>query len=307
MSIWRTRLAAVSAALAVAFLAPFTAGAGAARATPAGPAQAVRVNTQARALRPGEVVLITVRTTRPADTVTGRTPADALPFTQSADPLQWEALLGLDRAVEAGAHRLTIRVETAGVATDVHKILHVRPKRFPVRRITVDDRFANPPASELPRIEREARALAAALAAVSPVRLWQGPFEAPVPGPPTSAFGRVSIVNGSRRSPHAGTDFQAATGTPVKAPNAGTVVLSESLYLAGDTVVIDHGLGVFSLLAHLSARHVAAGAAVSAGQVIGLSGVTGRITGPHLHWAVRIGKARVDPLSLLAVRGTSPH
>jgi murein DD-endopeptidase MepM/ murein hydrolase activator NlpD len=186
-------------------------------------------------------------------------------------------------------------------------VLTVLPKRLDQRRITVDERFSKPPASELARIEREAKQLAEVLGAVSPDRLWRGPFASPVPGGPTSAFGRVSIVNGERRSPHSGIDLQAANGTPVSAPAAGRVVLSASLYYAGDTVIIDHGLGAFSLLAHLSERRAQPGDLVSAGDVVGLSGSTGRITGPHLHWGTRIGAALVDPFSLIAATSGLPR
>jgi murein DD-endopeptidase MepM/ murein hydrolase activator NlpD len=153
----------------------------------------------------------------------------------------------------------------------------------------------------LPRIEREAKLLASVIAGLSPARLWSGPFRMPVSGGPTSAFGRVSIINGRRGSPHSGIDLKAAVGTPVRAPASGRVVLSASLYYAGDAVIIDHGLGAFSTLVHLSVRQVAEGDTVTVGDVVGLSGVTGRITGPHLHWGVRIAGALVDPLSLVAV------
>jgi murein DD-endopeptidase MepM/ murein hydrolase activator NlpD len=108
------------------------------------------------------------------------------------------------------------------------------------------------------------------------------------------------------RSPHSGADFPSAEGTRVAAPSDGQVVLAEDLYFTGRTVVLDHGLGVFSLLAHLSALSVDEGQHVSAGSQIGLVGATGRVTGPHLHWAVRVGGARVDPLSVLAVLGSVP-
>ena len=286
-------------ALAVALAAGVAAGSAGV------PADSLRLEMShvARALRPGEVVLLRARTSAPADSVTGRAPAGALHFWKTADPLVWEAVLGLDVEAKAGPVRLTVRAVGSGSSADGSHVLTVAPKSFPARRITVDPRFANPPASELPRIEREAKRTAAILAVVSPGRHWSGPFGRPVPGPETSAFGRISIVNGERRSPHAGSDLQAAVGTPVRAPNAGTVVLSDALYFSGDTVIIDHGSGLFSYLAHLSRRDVAEGDAVKAGAVVGLSGVTGRITGPHLHWSVRVGSARVDPMSLLHTLG----
>ena len=267
----------------------------------AGTALEVQVSTAARAMQPGEVVLVTARASRPPDRVSGRIPAGPVHFFRTADPLVWQALVGLDVKTKAGPLPLTVTVEAGGGTARTTSTLNVLAKRFDERRITVDERFQRPPAGEMARIEREAKLLASVIAGLSPDRLWSGPFQMPVPGEPTSAFGRVSIVNGERRSPHAGIDLKAGVGTPVRAPAGGRVVLSASLYYAGDAVIIDHGLGVFSLLVHLSVRHAAEGDMVKAGDVVGLSGATGRITGPHLHWGVRIAGALVDPTSLVAV------
>jgi murein DD-endopeptidase MepM/ murein hydrolase activator NlpD len=136
--------------------------------------------------------------------------------------------------------------------------------------------------------------------------LWHGQFDAPVPGTATSSFGRLTITNGKPAGRHQGADFRAATGTPVKAPNAGRVVLAQDLYFAGNTVIIDHGLGVFSLLAHLSRIAVRPGEIVARGDVVGESGATGRVTGPHLHWAVRLGDISVDPIALISVLAQQP-
>ena len=135
------------------------------------------------------------------------------------------------------------------------------------------------------------------------IALWTGPFVRPVPGAANSAFGTRSIFNGVPRNAHGGADFLSPGGTPIHAPNDCRIVVARSLYFSGNTVVIDHGLGLFSMLAHLSAIDVQEGGRVTAGQVIGQVGATGRVTGPHLHWAVRAGGARVDPLSLLALLG----
>ena len=124
-----------------------------------------------------------------------------------------------------------------------------------------------------------------------------------MPGAATSSFGRRSVLNGQARSPHSGTDFRAATGTPVRAPNGGRVVLAADQYFSGNTVILDHGQGLFSFLAHLSRITVRDGQIVARGEEVGLSGATGRVTGPHLHWTVRLDGARVDPLSVLALLG----
>jgi murein DD-endopeptidase MepM/ murein hydrolase activator NlpD len=124
-----------------------------------------------------------------------------------------------------------------------------------------------------------------------------------VPQPANSRFGTRSVFNGEARSPHGGTDFLSPAGTPVRAPNSGRVVAARELYFAGRTVMIDHGAGVFSQLAHLSRIDVREGESVRPGQVVGQVGATGRVTGAHLHWAVRVAGARVDALSLLALLG----
>lgn len=125
-----------------------------------------------------------------------------------------------------------------------------------------------------------------------------------MPQEANSAFGTRSIFNGKPRNAHGGADFLSPSGTIVHAPNAGRIVVARSLYYSGNTVIIDHGLGVFSMLAHLSRIDVKEGDLIIANQTLGLVGATGRVTGPHLHWAVRAGNARVDPLSLLATLGS---
>jgi murein DD-endopeptidase MepM/ murein hydrolase activator NlpD len=123
----------------------------------------------------------------------------------------------------------------------------------------------------------------------------------PLPGVQGNNFGSRSIFNGQPRAPHAGADFRGATGTPIPAPAAGQVVLAESLFFTGNTVVIDHGEGLYSLLAHLSRIDVAPGQTLVRGDVVGLLGATGRVTGPHLHWTIRLNGARVDPLRVVAL------
>jgi murein DD-endopeptidase MepM/ murein hydrolase activator NlpD len=133
--------------------------------------------------------------------------------------------------------------------------------------------------------------------------LWSGAFERPVPQENNSAFGSRSVFNDQPRSPHSGADFLSPAGTPIHAPNAGRVMLAKELYFTGNTVIIDHGLGMFSLMAHLSAIEVHEHDIVKTGQLLGAVGATGRVTGAHLHWAIRINGARVDPLSVVIVLG----
>jgi murein DD-endopeptidase MepM/ murein hydrolase activator NlpD len=130
--------------------------------------------------------------------------------------------------------------------------------------------------------------------------MWQGPFRVPLDGVKRgSNFGRRRILNGQPRSPHNGADFPAAAGTPVHAAQRGRVVLAEALFFSGNTVVIDHGLGMYTLYGHLKAIFVQTGEMVGAGGELGQVGATGRVTGPHLHWGLTVNQARVNPLEVV--------
>ena len=213
------------------------------------------------------------------------------------DNHRWRALIGIDVETRPGRHNVDIATGSGRVAYTVE----VEPRVFRTRRLTVDPDLVNPPPEARERIERETGELNQVWANSEGRRLWTGPFIRPVPDPPNSAFGARSIYNGQARSPHSGADFLSPEGRPVKAPNAGRIVLAGSRYFTGETVVVDHGMGLFSLFAHLSEIDVKAGDDVAAGDIIGKVGATGRVTGPHLHWTVRLNGARVDPLSLLFV------
>lgn len=131
--------------------------------------------------------------------------------------------------------------------------------------------------------------------------VWQGSFLRPLDGEVVGPFGRRSIINDQPRSPHSGVDFKAGRGTPVRAMNHGTVVLTEDRFFAGRSVVLDHGGGVLSMYFHLEKILVQNDQFVEKGQVVGLVGATGRATGPHLHLGIRINGARVDPLGLMSL------
>jgi murein DD-endopeptidase MepM/ murein hydrolase activator NlpD len=130
--------------------------------------------------------------------------------------------------------------------------------------------------------------------------LWDGAFHLPLKDVTTGGnFGRRRILNGQARSPHAGVDFPAPKGTPVYAAQSGQVVVAEDLYYSGNTVVIDHGYGVYTLYAHLSEIDVKAGDPVASNAEIGKVGATGRVTGPHLHWGLTVQHARVNAMQIV--------
>ena len=181
--------------------------------------------------------------------------------------------------------------------------LEVEARDFREERLTVPKTFTEPDPATLARISREQRLLAALWARSSANRQWREAFIRPTEGPAGSPFGLRRFFNGEPRSPHAGIDFRAPEGAPVYASNRGHVVLARELFFTGNTVVIDHGCGLFTLYAHLddtrASPPVRVGDAVRAGDPIGWIGLTGMTTGPHLHFVVRRGDEPIDPSGLL--------
>ena len=285
-------------ALVVLILAPAIIGARAAETA------ALEIATDARALQPGELMVVTVKTTEPVSEVRIRLFNQSIRAFLNGDT--WEGLIGIDLDQKPGAYSLTVEARVNGKAVTSARPLVIRAKAFPTRTLRVAPDFVNPPPAVQERIAGDTALINAAYANSARERLWTEPFVRPVPQPTNSAFGTRSVFNGEARSPHAGTDFLSGAGTPVMAPNAGRVVVARDIFFSGNTVIIDHGLGLFSMLAHLSRIDVHEGDTIAVGRVVGLVGATGRVTGPHLHWALRVNGARVDALSALQLLGTRP-
>jgi murein DD-endopeptidase MepM/ murein hydrolase activator NlpD len=274
-----------------------------ASALPQSAPPAISVARSARALQPGELVVLTVATIEPARVLHVRAfDKTFLPFATDGDGRTWKVLVGIDLDVKPGTYSVSISTDAAAPARATHTLV-VRAKAFPTRRLTVDEAFVNPPPAALERIQQDARDLEQVWNGSAAERLWTSGFVRPVPDESNSAFGTRSVFNGQPRSPHGGADFLSPAGRRIASPNAGRIAIARDLYYTGNTVIIDHGLGLFSMLAHLSVINVREGDVVKAGQVLGEVGATGRVTGAHLHWAVRLNGTRVDPLSLLALMG----
>jgi len=156
-----------------------------------------------------------------------------------------------------------------------------------------------PAKDDAERAEAEAAKLHKLFAKTEEKRLFEGRFDSPIPGAATARFGERRVFNGQPRAPHSGMDLKAKAGRPVKAPAAGKVLLADPLFYAGNTIILDHGLGLTTQFAHLSKFLVKPGDLVKKGQIIGKVGATGRVTGPHLHWALKLKNARIDPYSLV--------
>jgi hypothetical protein len=269
-------------------------------ATPAAAATEgpVRVTMAPPSPQPGDVVLLQI-SGGPPDV---RADWDGRPLALFPTAHGVAALIGIDLDVRPGS--IGWRVTRPSVAKNGGALatgaVTVRPRTFPTQPLTLPKGMVDLAAPTLARVETEREELKVALAAGTGERLWRGPFRIPVDGgQPTGGFGLRRILNGQPRSPHTGYDWAAPAGTPVLAANTGRAALVAEHFFAGRNVVLDHGLGLFTLYFHLTEARVAPGESVSAGQVIGTVGATGRVTGPHLHFAVLLNGARVDPEALL--------
>lgn len=218
---------------------------------------------------------------------------------------QREALLGVDLEKAPGDYELSVSATTEnGEHAECTATLAVRAGKFAEERLTVKKQFVEPNEQQALRAVTEQQKLRQIFDHITPEKLWHGPFRLPLGrGVRGTNFGKRRILNGQPRSPHTGADFPAPAGTPIHATQSGRVILAEELYFSGNTVIIDHGWGIYSLYGHLSATNVAVGDDVNAGAVIGKVGATGRVTGPHLHWGVMVNKARVNPTQLVAETG----
>ncbi len=263
----------------------------------------ITVSTKYRTLTPGELVVLAIHVEGTPSAV--RVSAFRRSITAyRTDEGSWQALVGIDLDQRPGRYLMDVEADLGTTILRESRPLVVAARRFPTRTLRVNPAFVNPTPSELARIRADQTFLADVYARPAAMRLWSEPFVRPVPHDANSSFGTRSVFNGEPRSPHGGTDFLSPSGTPIKAPNAGRIVCARNLYFTGNTVIIDHGLGAFSMLAHLSRIDVQEGDHVRGAQIVGLVGATGRVTGPHLHWALSVNGARVDPLSALSLLGS---
>ena len=258
----------------------------------------VRVTVAPPSPQPGDVVLLEIGSA-PSDV---RAEWDGRPLALFPTAHGVAALVGIDLDVRPGpiAWRVTRPSAAKNGGALAAGAVTVRARTFPTQPLTLPKGMVDLDAPTLARVETEREELKAALGAGAAERLWRGPFRIPVDGgQPTGGFGLRRVLNGQPRSPHTGYDWAAPAGTPVLASNAGRVALVAEHFFAGRNVILDHGLGLFTLYFHLTEARVARGEPVTGGQVIGTVGATGRVTGAHLHFAVLLNGARVDPEALL--------
>ncbi len=216
------------------------------------------------------------------------------------NPGRVQVLVGID--LEAAGTRL-LRLEgkdRQGRLRVREWPIRIRPRRFGVQRLTLPQHMVDLDPETTARVAEETGRLNDLWKSVTPERYWHGPFLSPVVSAAApEGFGLGRIINDQPHSPHSGADYQAPPGAVVRASNAGRVALAEEQFFGGKAVVLDHGLGVYTIYFHLEGFLVTAGDNVHKGQEIGRVGATGRATGPHLHFGVRLQGARIDPAALL--------
>jgi len=256
-----------------------------------------------RALQPGEVILAELKQTPPVKRLILEVRNRRYVLDGSAAGARPFVLIGIDLAVKPEPLLMRITEEKPdGTVEKFREELFIEAKEFSRKRFYVNEAMLAPPAAEQERVKREQELVAAVYGIITPEWLGTGGFVSPIPDREAAPnFGQQRIYNKSYTSIHQGVDIAAPWGSPVRASNSGRVVLASSLYLSGKTAIIDHGQGVFSLYGHFSQILVKRGDLVKKGQVIARVGNTGRSTGPHVHWGVRILDSRVDPFSLVSL------
>jgi len=250
----------------------------------------------------GGLLLIDLKSTKPLAEVQGEWEGRIVPFWgDSTGDRRHKGLLGVDLEKAPGEYELKVTGQTeSGEKISCRAMVRVRKGQYATEKLQVGKQFVEPSPEQIKRADEERQKLRDIFDRVTPERLWDGKFRTPLDGVTTGTnFGKRRILNGVPGSPHGGTDLRAVTGTPVYAAQRGKVVLAEALFFAGNAVVVDHGLGIYTFYGHLSEIGVKVGDAVETGAVLGKVGATGRVTGPHLHWGLTVEKARVNPLLLV--------
>ena len=250
----------------------------------------------------GQVLVVKVKGEEQATEVKGTFLSRTIPFFREfrpGEPAGYIGLLGIDMQDDPGTYELAVEVKQGEQAKQLSFNVLVAKEKFAVEHLTLPKGKVDLDEKSVARWKAEQQLVQQALTENSRLKLWHSNFVEPVNGKRTGIFGSVRIMNGQPRNPHNGEDIGAPLGTDVAASNDGVVRLTVDHVFSGRGVFIDHGLGFYTMYFHLSEVLVKDGDLVTAGQIIGKVGATGRATGPHLHWGVKLNGARVNPYSLL--------
>ncbi len=245
----------------------------------------------------GEVIWLEISVPQDVVTVTGTFLKRTIPFFKLSNTRR-AGLIGIDMEDPVGEQELSIHLKHPQHSQHRSFTVLVLKEAYSVQKLTLPKNKVDLDSQTLKRVRLEQKEMRGAFHHVEPQPLWDGPFLEPVKGTVTGRFGSRRIINGHPRRPHSGEDIAAPKGTPVLAINRGKVVLTADHFFSGKGVVLDHGLGLFSMYFHLSAIDVQEGQMIQKGESLGKVGSSGRATGPHLHWGIRLNGSRVNPYEL---------
>jgi hypothetical protein len=251
----------------------------------------------------GSPVLFEVSAPAATHSVSGSWFGHEISFFRRTGTNSWYALACVPIETVTGSYELRLREELGGgKIREFRQKIKISRASYPSITVKVAKQYTEPSAEQLRAIEADKEVKAKILGTIGPQRLWAGPFQPPVEASISDVFGTARVFNGKVQSRHQGLDFGVSAGTPVRAINRGTVILARPLYFEGNCVVLDHGQGLLSLYLHLSEFRVKEGQEVEQGELIALSGGTGRASGPHLHLAVRWQGLYLNPAILLKIQ-----
>ena len=251
----------------------------------------------------GSPVVFRVTTPKPVKELAGNWLGHAIDFSFDPQTKTWFAIAGASVETKPGSYPLELKAQTtAGQAISFDKKIPVQRQRYPRAILKVPGRYTAPSPEEQREIEQDKKTKEDAFKTLSAEREWRGSFAPPVKAEISDVFGVQRVFNGAVQSTHQGLDFRVGPGTAIAAVNRGKVILARPLFFEGNCVVIDHGQGLLTLYLHMSKFSVKEGDEVEKGQQLGLSGGTGRATGPHLHLAVRWQGVYLNPQTLLSLR-----
>jgi Peptidase family M23 len=264
--------------------------------------EGVKLVLSAAGASQGGLLRLEIRGANPAAAVQAEWDGHTIPFWQDAATENVRhAFLGVDLEQPAGEFPLDITLQMPGSKqSNCSAVISVKAGHFAIEKLQIANGFVDLKAEDADRAGKERQRLREIYARVTPERLWNGNFRLPLDGQHAGTnFGRRRVLNGQPGSPHSGVDFPAPAGTPVHAAQRGRVVLADALFFSGNTVLLDHGLGVYTFYGHFESIAVHDGDLVESGALLGRVGATGRVTGPHLHWGLIVNQARVNPLQIV--------
>lgn len=258
----------------------------------------------------GTIALITLQLPREnlGKVIEGEFEGENFPFfpaTLDSDPnkpLAFQGVLAIPYERKPGPGVVTVSISKDTQKDSFPLNISVIDGNYPSEKLHVDGKRVNlMSASDLVRIKKEQAEVAEIYKQVTPQKMWKGPFVFPIESSVTSPFGSRRVYNGQLKNFHPGLDLKAPMKTPIRAPAPGVVVMAKNLFYTGNTVMLDHGYGVITLYAHMTELKVKKGQSVDTRDLLGLSGMTGRVTGPHLHWQAVIHRIKVNPMGLIQV------